>query len=95
MTSISRMIFGNAMGCVNGNTSSINDKEEREQSIRTCSSDESTAKKRLSMKKKFNEGGTIAKKNETSSISSFIVSAILEASDYIDLGINKNDHLIN
>jgi hypothetical protein len=82
------------MGCVYGNTSSIND-EEKEQSIRTCSSEETTAVKRLSMKNKFNEGENIAKKNETSSVSSFIVSAILEASDYIDLGINKNDHLIS
>jgi hypothetical protein len=83
----------NYHGCVNGNTSSINDGEKR-QSIGTCSSEESTAMKRLSMKK---TGGDDISRDaiKTSSISAFIVSAILEASDHIDLGMNKNDHLIS
>jgi hypothetical protein len=84
------------MGCVNGNTNSINDEEKR-QSIGTCSSEESTvntAMKRLSIKK--TEGEEIPRnETRTSSISTFIVSAILEASNHVDLGMNKNDHLIS
>jgi hypothetical protein len=77
---LSRNAVEVTMGCVNGNTNSINDEEKR-QSIGTCLSEESTvntAMKRLSIKN--TEGEEILRDaNQISPISAFIVSAILEA----------------